>query len=119
MGKPRLTTLDDDGWMIDDGEVAHAETPDTFWIPPLEDRRSLRPGDHAKIRFYIRVEDEAGNEEDCAERMWVRVVGRLEHGYCGELDNQPVCTQHINPGLEVWFEPRHIIDIHRNAPDLE
>ena len=99
--------------MIDDGEVAHAESPDTYWIPPLEDRRSLAVNDHAKIRFYIRVEEEDGELQDYGERMWVKVVGRLDDWYRGELDNQPNCTPDINPGFEVWFQSRHVIDIQR------
>lgn len=113
MSKPQLASIDDDGWMIDDGEVAHAQSPDTFWIPPLQDRQSLEVNDHAKIRFYIRVEDEDGELEDCGERMWVKVVGRIDDWYRGELDNQPSCTPDIAPGFEVWFQPRHVIDIQR------
>lgn len=114
MTKPYLTSLDSEGWMIDDGEVAHAESPESFWIPPLEERASLYPGDLAKIRFYIRVEDEAGVIEDCGERMWVEIVGKIDDWYRGLLDNQPHCTDAINPGFEVWFEPRHVVDIMRS-----
>ena len=113
MSRPHLTTLDDDGWMIDDGEVANAATPETFWIPDLELRQSLQLGDYAKIRFYIRVEDEDGEIEDCGERMWVKVAGRIDGWYRGELANQPNATPEIEPGLEVWFQPRHVIDIDR------
>ena len=55
MANPQMTTLEADGWMIDDGELAHAENPVHFWIPPLTDRQSLEPGSIAKIRFYIRA----------------------------------------------------------------
>lgn len=117
MSKPHLTSLDLDGWVIDDGEVANAEAPESFWIPPLKDRESLALGDHAKLRFYIRVEDEEGKTEDCGERMWVLVVGRVGNWFRGELANQPSCTDQINPGFEVWFEPRHVIDIQRDRLD--
>lgn len=111
MSSPKLTSLDSDGWQIDDGEVAHAATPDTYWIPPLEVRQSLEPGWFAKIRFYIRVEDENGQIKDCGERMWVKVLGKVDGWYRGELDNQPSCTDEIKPGMEVWFQPRHVINV--------
>lgn len=110
---PQLTTLDADSWMIDDGELAHAESPDTFWIPPLSERQSLRPGDFAKIRFYIRTIDESGDTSDFGERMWVKVLNVEDGWYHGELDNQPHCTDAIEPGLKVCFQPRHVIDIDR------
>ena len=111
MNTPRLTTLDVDGWQIDDGEVAHAATPDTYWIPPLDVRQSLQVGAVAKIRFYIRLEDENGDIDDRGERMWVQIVAKVDGWYQGELDNQPACTDEIKPGLEVWFQPRHVIDV--------
>lgn len=113
MNLPRLTSIDVDGWMIDDGEVAHAAAPETYWIPPLADRLSIGPGDLAKIRFYIRVAEEEGQVIDHGERMWVQVTGRLDGWYRGELDNQPCCTEDIKPGFEVWFQARHIISIIR------
>lgn len=111
MSAPRLTSLESDGWQIDDGEIAHAATPDSYWIPPVEVRQSLEPGWYAKIRFYIRVEDENDQIEDCGERMWVKVLGKIDGWYRGELDNQPSCTDEIKPGMEVWFQPRHVINV--------
>lgn len=111
MNQPILTTLDEDGWEIDDGEVAHAESPDTYWIPPLEDRQSIQPGSFAKLRFFIRVEGEDGKIIDFGERMWVQVLAKTDDWYQGKLANQPSCTQEIQPGLDVWFQPRHVINI--------
>ena len=113
MSKPHLTSLEADGWCIDDGEVAHAQSPDTFEIPPLPVRLALVPGDTAKLRFYIRVQDDDGETEDCGERMWVEVKGKMDGWYRGELLNQPDCTPDISPGWEVWFQPRHVIDVHK------
>ena len=115
MSHPRLTDLNADGWALDDGEQAHAGSPNSYWIPPAEVRRSLQTGQLAKLRFFIRVEDDAGVVEDARERMWVEVCGRVDSWYRGKLLNQPACTDEISPGLEVWFQPRHVIDI--LAPD--
>lgn len=51
MISPRMTSIDVDGWTLDDGGLAHAEAPEAFWIPSLADRTSLRPGDMVKMRF--------------------------------------------------------------------
>lgn len=110
--QPRLPTLEQDGWTLDDGEAAHESSPETYWIPPPEARRTLQIGQLVKLRFYIRTVDDEGNVEDNGERMWVEVKGRIGDWYRGELANQPACTDAIEPGFEVWFEPRHVIDIH-------
>ena len=99
--------------MIDDGEAAQAESPEKFWIPPQADRQSLQPNDLVKIRFYIRAPNESGELVDHGERMWVQVKERLEGWYRGELDNDPYCTDAIQSGMELWFQPRHVIDINR------
>ncbi len=108
----QLATIDEEGWELDDGEVIAAAHPDTFWLPPLEQREALQPGQLVKLIFRILVADEAGNEEMHVERMWVIVTRRDGNLYTGELDNQPYCTDEMNPGLPVAFEARHVINIH-------
>jgi hypothetical protein len=44
--------------------------------------------------------------------MWVIVKGKQQGGYLGILDNDPVCTQKMRSGVEVRFEPRHVISIY-------
>lgn len=97
--------------MIDDGEIAHAKSPETYWIPPRAYRESLQPGAIAKIRFYIRVASPDGDIVDHGERMWVRITECMNDWYRGELDNDPYCTDAIQSGLVLWFQPRHIIAI--------
>ena len=111
MSTPYLATLDEDGWALDDGEKAHAEHPDTFWIPSQQERDNLKVGDLAKLRFVLALVDEEGNEEEAAERMWVEVEECADAWYRGVLTNQPASTDEVLLGMEVWFEPRHVIDI--------
>jgi hypothetical protein len=110
---PHLTSLEADGWALDDGEVAHAESPESYWIPARADRTSLQPGALVKVRFYIRAPSETGDLVDHGERMWVLIQERIDGWYRGELDNDPYCTKTIRAGLQLWFQPRHIIDIYR------
>ena len=112
---PHLTNIDDDGWEIDDGESAHAKWPESYSIPDLVERQSLRAGDLVKIVFYIRTENESGEVVDNGERMWVIVNSTLGHWYSGTLDNDPYCTKEIAAGMPVWFEARHVIAIKRRA----
>jgi len=52
------------------------------------------------------------------ERMWV-VVKRPGAGrYVGILDNDPACTGEMRHGLEVAFEPRHVIRVHQTTVDV-
>jgi len=40
----RLASFDKDYWELRNGEECHEKDPDTFWIPSLEERKSLRRG---------------------------------------------------------------------------
>jgi hypothetical protein len=110
---PHLTSIEAEGWIIDDGEVAHAENPETYWIPHQPERESLMPGNLAKVRFYIRAPNDSGDLVDHGERMWVQIKERVDGWYRGELDNDPYCTDTIQAGMELWFQPRHVIAIDR------
>ncbi len=114
MKHPYLASLEADGWTIDDGEVANRENPDTYWIPSLVDRQSIKPGALVKIRFYILAPDESGQLIDHGERMWVLVKEQHGDWYLGELDNDPACTDDIKAGMELWFQVRHVIGIFRD-----
>jgi len=116
VAEPYIATLDEDGWCIDDGEKAHRASPENYYIPPQDQRENLRTGSLVKIRFYIRAPDESGQVIDHGERMWVHVKQVVGGWYLGELDNDPYCTDTIKSGLEVWFQPKHVIDIYQE-PD--
>lgn len=113
MSTPRLATREHDGWWLSDGEEAHAESPESFWIPHAEARRGLAPGDIAKLRFYILGPDASGEEVEHGERMWVQVLECKAGWYRGALDNDPHCTDRLQAGMKLWFQPRHVIDIHQ------
>lgn len=52
--------------------------------------------------------------------MWVIVKSGDSSGYTGTLDNDPYSTNQIKAGLEVSFEPRHVIEIFEDEiPDTE
>jgi hypothetical protein len=110
MAEPYLTTFDDDGWMLDDGEEKHSAHPDTFWIPNLEVRSNLEREDWAKLLFLF-LASEPGQVGVRGERMWVEV--EMKHGtyYRGRLLNTPVYSDLVGLGTTLWFEPRHVIDI--------
>lgn len=73
----KLTTIENDGWELDDGEAIHQEHPDTFWIPELNKRENLKPDQIVKLIFRISTIDKSGNREISIERMWVIVKGVL------------------------------------------
>ena len=91
---------------LEDGEVRNQENPDTFWIPPKERRENLVKDDLVKLIFNL-----SDGEQTQGERMWVIVTGGDSSGYTGILDNDPYSTNKIKAGLELSFEPRHVIDI--------
>jgi hypothetical protein len=114
----RLPDYDLDGWELEDGEQYHREAPDTFWIPPLDSRQMLQPGDFAKLIFGIALDDPETPE--AVERMWVLIRERTPTGYMGVLNNDPDCIGENDifwSGAELPFEPRHIINV--EARDID
>lgn len=86
------------------GEQRHRQFPDTFEIPDADDRRSLAPGDEAKLLFQA---------PRGTERMWVKVERVQRDGsYTGVLDNTPALLD-AQLGDTVRFGPQHVIDIVR------
>ena len=72
--------------------------PDTFYVPPEDERRNLKVGDFAKLGFEDR------------ERMWVLVTGKEGDLYFGLLSNTPMSVD-MKYGDKVEFEQHHIMDI--------
>jgi hypothetical protein len=112
----RLPSLDRDFWQLRSGEQSHREHPDTFWLPPGEQRHSLLRGQAARLIFEIESQDETGAVHVEGERMWVIVAERVGDTYVGILDNQPATIEpgegiYLCFGAEVPFLPEHVIDI--------
>ena len=93
-------------WSLDDGEAAHQESPDSFWMPPKEERESLRPGDIVKLMFRMILRDPgSGAEQEKVERMWVGVTGRDGRGYVRALDNDPHSRRTWRPAMRSASRP--------------
>ena len=80
-------------YSLDNGEELNLEAPETFWIPPRDQRENILPGELVKLIFRIYVDD-----EQHVERMWVIVKERNMDGYIGALDNDPYCTSRRSRG---------------------
>jgi len=102
-----LTTLDSEGWELDDAERLNASHPTTFSIPNLAERASLEPGQLAKLVFLFLTQDDNGDIIN-GERMWVKVARRQGSGYLGVLESEPVTSDSVRCGDEIYFEPRHV-----------
>lgn len=110
-----LATWEKDGYELEDGEAMHAAAPDTFFLPSLEERTSLKQGDLVKLVFRIHVEADDGELGCEVERMWVIVQGRQQSHYLGTLDNDPYCTEEMKVGMKLAFLPKHVIQIYNEA----
>jgi hypothetical protein len=112
----RLATFERDFWQLRCGEASHRAHPETFWIPPREERDHLRRGQSARLIFDIEGEDEDGQLQVQGERMWVTVAERVDDVYIGILENEPACFEpaqnvYLCRGAEVPFLAEHVIDI--------
>lgn len=111
-----LPSLSHDFWQLLSAEERQAAFPETFEIPALNARKSLQPGDAAKLIFEIEGEEESGDVTSSTERMWVLVTHRLNQGYLGVLVNKPSSIAadegfYLNEGSEVPFLPKHVCSI--------
>jgi hypothetical protein len=117
----RMPSINTDSWELRSGEAAHAEHPDTFWIPPLGQRKNLQVGQAAKLIFDIECQDEEGNVKIQGERMWVIVSDFVDGEYVGILVSKPATFEtsdefYLCYGAEIPFWPEHIVDI-ANPPE--
>jgi len=111
----RLANRKDDFWELRSVEEAHRQHPDTFWIPPLEERQNLKRGQAVKLIFDIEFDND-GDVIVASERMWVTVAERIGSYYIGILNNQPASFEpsddiYLCFGAEIPFAPEHIADI--------
>ena len=106
-----LANLNRDSWELEDAEARHHEYPQTFAIPAQGLRESLQSEQLVKLIFKMRCTDTNAIH---IERMWVIVKGRQDGCYWGLLDNDSVQAGGLQAGLEVWFQPRHVVDIYES-----
>jgi hypothetical protein len=96
-------------WGLLDAEAQHSAFPDTFPIPTLAERVTLRTGDMVKLVFVLDPPPASGPN---AERMWVEVRSNQPDGtYHGWLTNRPVVVTSLEPSAVVAFEARHVAGI--------
>jgi hypothetical protein len=109
---PWFATIERSGWTLDDAAGAFAEHKlGVYWVPPEEDRQSIRPGDLVKLLFSIATAAADGGTKLHRERMWVNVDGQQGSLYTGRLANHPFEPGRMARGLRVWFGAEHILDI--------
>jgi len=114
----RFPKIDLDYWTLASGVERHRASPGTFWIPPLDQRQALQPGDAVKLIFEIASEDEDGKISRNFERMWVVVSEVKPLYFIGRLTNMPTAGDddsnvYLALDVEVPFLPDHVIDIDR------
>ena len=70
------------------------------------------PDDKAKLILRIRTINDNDQEEDNIEGLWVIVREKKENHFLGILDTSPDCTKEMKVGMEILFEPRHVVQVH-------
>ncbi|WP_206075657.1 hypothetical protein [Marinobacter sp. NP-4(2019)] len=111
-----MPSFEQDHWELGSAEESHAKAPDTFWIPELAARKSLKRGDAEKLLFQIEFLDEGGAPFIQVERMWVIVSEVIGDSYIGTLDSKPATVEpeddvYLVFGAEIPFKAEHIADI--------
>ena len=113
----RMPDFDIDGWELRNSLETHLDHPHTFEMPDEQARRSLQPGDFAKLVFEVSIDDD--DSPLAVERMWVVVSEVAGDTYFGLLDNEPGLDENDEfwVGTEVPFGPEHVIDIQSGDAD--
>lgn len=104
-------------WELENVEEAHAQNPDSFFIPGIEERLALKPNTLVRLHFLVLGE---APDRPRAERMWVEINERSADGrkYVGLLTNQPRYISSLNRGDSIEFAPKHVarVLIERDDP---
>lgn len=109
---------DGSAWSLEDGEAVHAANPRSFFIPPAEHRRDIRPGEAAKLSF-VAGSDPSKAGADNTEQLWVQVVDVGSVGfYRGRLDDDPRVVRGLKDGDVVDFEARHVVGLAYSPDEL-
>jgi hypothetical protein len=106
-----------DFWLADADEL-HGRHPRSYFIPPADRRRALRPGELVRLEFtYGPHADREG--EGHVERMWVEVLEQRDDGHArGRLRNHPRRLTELAIGDLVAFEPENVITIDYTDDEL-
>ena len=99
----------ENGWDLESAVTRQETYPESFWIPTVGERMSLRTGDMAKLLFWFAGDDGLVG----CERMWVTVTKVNGTSYEGKLKSLPRTSHVLKPGDIVAFGPDHIADIVR------
>ena len=108
-----MASIESDGWQLLSAEERQAQHPTTFEIPDAEARKSLRPGDAAKLLFEIETKEFNRVIDRGVDRMWVIVLARVGDRYRGVLDSEPGQADglQLHEGDEITFGPEHVAEI--------
>jgi hypothetical protein len=90
-------------WHLGSGVRRNREYPDTFDIPPEEEREAVAPGIDVKLMFEMK--------DGWGERMWVTVTAVKRRKLIGRLSNLPLGIPRLMPGEKIKFKREHIIGI--------
>lgn len=82
----RQLSLKTDHWELRSAEKARAKYGVDFWIPSIEERQAVRPGQAVRLIFDIETDND-GKIEVGGERMWVIVGQKIGDTYIDILDN--------------------------------
>lgn len=117
--KKELPTFEKDGFELENGVETNKLYSETFHIPSEKEKSELEKGNIVKLTFHIQTQDDKGEVKINPERMWVIIFERDGEWFEGILDNQPFCTDQINPGMQVIFKLENIININDLKVDLQ
>ena len=112
---PRQPSVAADGWTLALAEERFEAAPDSFPIPPRDERDSLSVGDAAKLLFDIETRENGRVIDRGVDRMWVIVKTRTAVGYVGVLDSDPGQAENLKlrKGDLIAFGPQHVVEIDR------
>jgi hypothetical protein len=104
---PRLATVDDDGWSLQNAEERFDRADGLYWLPDQWIREHLEDhvpdGGFAKLLFVIHDVDDP--RAPAIERMWVTFSGRVGTFYHGHLANEPYTRGAAKEGMPSGSAP--------------
>ena len=113
----KISTLENDGWELENALQLHNNCPEKFKLPPEDEIRNLKVGELVKLRFLFWENDDPDTRRITGEGMWVTITSIVDNEICGVLDNTPVRSKALKANDVIEFNRENVCSIYIKIND--
>lgn len=113
----KISTLQSDGWELENAELLRANSPEKFKLPSKEEIDNLKVEEIVKLRFLFWENDDSTSQRVTGEGMWVTITNISGNELSGLLGNTPVRSKILKSHDTIEFNRENICSIFIRAND--